>query len=276
MYKTSVYIPSKMWSAFDKNDQLLSLSYFIQLKAVHRKPIFYNYNPHIVCKKIGVSVNSLRTHIKTLTQIGVAQIKDGHLILMGTNSLRKIYQGSVKNKNKTSYINIGETVKDTKVVVKSFPILCSFTRQCKKVIKWDTANINHASRKKGTFHFGYITLSNKNALSLLNRKSIATIQRAKKRLKQLNMINYRSKYMPFEEYLRFFPEDPKDSRIKYLDGKCVVQMTNQYMLVGKEYNNKYIISTPSSKKHSTLLTTTTTVGSSIVGANYLVRRSQEV
>jgi len=75
-----------------KEGWLLSLVYFIHLRQVHRKPVFYNYTLRKISSLIKCSPTTLGTHINILRDKGLLNIKDGHLFLTGSTALSKLYR----------------------------------------------------------------------------------------------------------------------------------------------------------------------------------------
>lgn len=225
-----------MWQQFNLDNKLDSLSYFVQLKAVFKNSKFYNYKLSKVAHHLNVNGKCLKHHLDYLQSQGLVYIKDGHLQLLGTNKLQLKYSGK-----KLIYIKVQQCVRDTKYVVKSIPVLCSLARQCKNVLKWDKANTTPAPRNKTNTHFGYITLSNSKIKTYINRKSVSTVQNWKSRLKKLNVLGWRFKYMKLEDYMFKFKKSIDEMIVLRKFGGLYVQLSNQYRLCGYSVS-RYIYS----------------------------------
>lgn len=233
--KTTVYIPSKLYTEFNNENKLDSLSYFVQLKAIFQNPKFYNYKLTKLAELLKVSPNCLKHHLDYLKSKNLFTIKNNHLQLLGINKLQQKYG------KKLVYVKVQGTVKETKYVVKSIPMLSSLARQCNKVQRWDKIDTNRA-KKKRTPQFAYITLSNNKIKKLINRKSISTIQNWKSKLKSLNLISYKFKFIDLETYFTLFNKNIDEVYILRKNDKLTIQLPNQFRLVGKGYIKEYIVS----------------------------------
>lgn len=93
-YKQSTYdiysqLPLKLVKKAIDEEWAYSLCYFIWLRKVHRKPIFYNYTLRKVSELIKCSPATLRHHLNILRDKGLIAIQDKHLFLKGSSALRK-------------------------------------------------------------------------------------------------------------------------------------------------------------------------------------------
>lgn len=223
------YLASHIYDKFYKEDKLDSLAYYFFLKKVFkRKPIFYNWTWKSLNKSTGISINTLKKHIGVLIEEGLVVSKDNHLHIL-----------TPKKKKKFIYIPIVKGIYNIKVVLKSLHLFCSLARQAKKIDKLNNPNA-YKLLKKCNSTMGFLTLSNSTIATKIDRKSISTVQRRKEKLKELNILSWRYKYLPIEEYAERFG-DPYQvlplHRFKRLKGKLVVQISNHYSLsyFRKEY-----------------------------------------
>lgn len=238
-----------MWNEFNLEGAIDSFAYWIQLKSIYRRPVFYNFNAKKVAALLGVSINCLKHHLEVLKKMGAIQFKDNHLSLLGFKQLLKKFPSRSNRKLKVSYCIIKNSIKDTKAIVQSLPVYCNIARQAKRIMEWDPLDEKNAAKviikkdRSRKCHFAYVALTNKKLLACMYRKSVSTAQRRKAKLKKLNTLNYRYKFVRYAVYLKFFDKFVDDVKKILIgsDGNFYIQIPNQFMLVGEGYNNKYIV-----------------------------------
>ena len=86
-YKNVTYLPYYLVEqAFDEGWER-SLNYFILLRKVHKKPIYYNFTLKSVGEKLEISHATVRKHLNILKEKGLVRVIGKNLCLAGTSRL---------------------------------------------------------------------------------------------------------------------------------------------------------------------------------------------
>lgn len=86
-FKNKTWIPYKLVKQAVDEGWVFTLIYFVQLRKVHKKPIFYNYSIRRLSDALHCSVGTLHYHLKIMAQKGLIKVTDGNLILIGSRKL---------------------------------------------------------------------------------------------------------------------------------------------------------------------------------------------
>lgn len=252
-----------MYSEFHDEGLLLSLSYYCQLRALHKKPIIYNCSKRSLAKKLGVSLNTMKFHLNILIKKGVVEFRDGHFIMLSKEKLRlifpqykKLYGGKAKKLIfKTLTIKVSKNISETKVVVNSVPVIASLKYQKRKLkveVRKQTLNttqnltpkekkekdkLNEYKRKT---HLGFLTMSNAAIARTVNRKSPTTARRYKNILKDMGILKWRRRYRlvqqhEIHEYFDVYFGCLNGARV-YND-MLIKETSCQFKLKGDKYEN---------------------------------------
>lgn len=75
-----------------KNKWERSLLFYLRLKKIYNKPIFYNYSNKKIAELYGCSVSTANTHIKKLLKIGLLKVTGNNLQCVGVNKLKELFE----------------------------------------------------------------------------------------------------------------------------------------------------------------------------------------
>lgn len=88
-YEHKVYLPLEVIADAMAGEWLDSLCYYVWMKKVYHKPVFYNYSLRKISAGVKCSPTTIKHHISVLIKHGLAHISAGDLILKSTNSFYK-------------------------------------------------------------------------------------------------------------------------------------------------------------------------------------------
>ena len=250
--KKFYHIPCSVYDNFYQEDTLDTLAYYFFLKRIYQKSLFYDVSWSSLAEKSGVSINTLKRHVGRLMEKGLATMHGNNLHINSPKTgIRKVKRSfltkdgsrqeygyrEVEKKDTYLFIPVSpcNNVKEIKVILRSIPMFCSLARQANKLVEENKPNTaRHVSRvKKECSSFStYITLSNRTISHKLQR-SKSTVQRYKKILNSIGIMDSRFQYMTAEDYGKIFG-DPFEvapaGALKIIDNKLCVQMSNHYRL----------------------------------------------
>ena len=247
-----------------------SLHYYVQLKSVYKKPIFYNYSYRKLALKINVAPSSISKHVKVLIENNLAHVKDGHLCFY--SPLNSILQNNIKD---ITIINLPvQSYKRAMVDQLRGVIIIQNLNNQKKAIVTRSAIVNKCKSEtaiisKQEYKFlkknggqeqvekninSTITLSNKKFGFIFNRSS-SSGKTYQKRLNSLGIIKSKARFnVIIDKVSPKMDLDFKVGRFVSTKNQFVEQLSNEILsslsmpisTIKKEYfrNNLRVVGSP--------------------------------
>lgn len=261
--KRNVQIPSAMYDAFYKDDQLLTLSYYLQIRALYKHPIIYNCTKAGLAKKLGISYNTLKFHLDKLEPKGIISFRDGHVHVLAKKGLHEIFTPIVRKTGKVIYktvtIQVDKDIKKTKVSVRGILLFSKLryqgesiehTAEKQRLIKEsDRRNLSgketrrlkklKKSTRKAAVH-GHITISNKKIAETVGRTSPNTARRYKNILREMGLLDWRRMYRFIsdeEVNLYFDVYNGAFNGARFYQGFLIRETSCQFRLSGEKFKN---------------------------------------
>lgn len=90
-YSDKAWLPKELIAQATKDNWLDTLIYFVRIKGLYHKPVFYNYSLRKLSKPLRCSPTTIKHHVDIMIAKNIAFIDGRHLRLKSTNSLKSEY-----------------------------------------------------------------------------------------------------------------------------------------------------------------------------------------
>lgn len=94
-FKIKTWLPHKLVKQAVEEGWINTLVYFVQLRKIHSKPLFYNYSLRKLSEPLKCSPTTLSYHLKIMAQKGLIKVTDSNLLLIGSYKLRIQYKSTL-------------------------------------------------------------------------------------------------------------------------------------------------------------------------------------
>lgn len=224
------WLTLKLVRTANKYGWLNTLSYWVQIRGLHKKGIIYNYSLRRLSKQINCSSSTLSTHLEIMSQMGLIKVTDGHLCLIGRSKMLKRFPSaefavevSYNRKRqhaiiktailKRKYHECDKINKQKKAIIKIHHSKSSKFKLTKKLLKLQK-KLNLTNEQLESSTCNDFILSNKNIGATFYR-SQSTGLRLQKQLNQLKLIKSKRNYKIVEP----FPISYREFRERYINNK---------------------------------------------------------
>lgn len=146
-YSHKVWLPVGLVRTANEKGWLNSISYFTQIRGLHKKGVIYNFTLRSLSRAINCSPSTLSKHLEIMATNGLISYNNGNLLCTGRAKLLLLFPGA------ECAIRVINKIADQKTLVKFILIKNKLNTQYKITkLKKDIIKIHHSKRSdpKGT------------------------------------------------------------------------------------------------------------------------------
>ena len=121
-YRSRVYLPVKLINSANEGSWLLTLAYFVRLKALYKNCTIYDFTGRKAAELIKCSPTTLNFHIKILEELGLARRHHSNMTFIGFDKLKEWSGGG----NQTAAVEVDN---NNQLNLLRLPILNTSLRQ---------------------------------------------------------------------------------------------------------------------------------------------------